>query len=123
MGGLGDMLDLLLIAMLAYVGGFAVYTAIKLNREFCLFDSRFLYPANCKPKDCKNPGGFILYIIPRLWVLGSLCLLLCVLTVLADFVKVPFLQNWFGRYVLPFAGFGVLLWYVVVNARTAKKFW
>ena len=123
MEGFGNLLDILLAAMLAGVGIFAIFTAIKLDREFYLFDSKFLYPANCSPKDCKDPGGFILHIVPRLWILGSLCLILFVLTVLADFVKAPFLQNWFGTYVLPFAGFAVLVWYVVVNARTAKKFW
>ena len=44
-------------------------------------------------------------------------------TVLAVFVKVSFLQNWFGISVLPFLGFVVLAWYVWVNARCAKKFW
>jgi len=121
--GLGLILDMMLAAMLAYIGGYSLISAIRLNREFRLFDSRILYPANCKPKDCKDPGAFILFILPRLWVLGGLCLALFVATVLANFVKVSFLQNWFGTYVLPFMGVAVLVWYITVNARCAKKFW
>lgn len=123
MQGFSDLLDYLLTAMLAGLGVYALYTAIRLYHQFTLFDNRILYPANCKPKDCRDPGAFILYIVPRLWILGGLCLILCVLTVLAVFVKVSFLQNWFGIYVLPFLGFVVLAWYVWVNARCAKKFW
>ena len=123
MSGFGDLLDMLLAAMLAFVGGYAVYTAIRLNLEFRLFENRMLYPANCKPKDCKDPGAVILFIVPRLWILGGLCLALFAVSVLANFVKLSFLQNRFATYVLPFAGVAVLGWYISVNARCAKKFW
>ena len=64
---------ILLAAMLAGVGIFAIFTAIKLDREFYLFDSKFLYPANCSPKDCKDPGGFICCGGRRIIFASSIC--------------------------------------------------
>ena len=109
--------------MMGWAGIYAVYTAIRLNRDYYLFPNRFLYPANCPPDACKDVIGFISFILPRLWILGILCLVLAVVLVLVNLVGVLRLPEWFSTYVLPFLGFIVFAWYITVNARTAKKFW
>ena len=76
MGGFEQMLNVMLVVMLGWAGVYAVYTAIRLNREYMLFPNRFLYPANCPPEACTDVTGFIAFQLPRLWILGILCLLL-----------------------------------------------
>ena len=118
------LLTVMLLAMLIWAGSYAIYTAIRLQREYTLFDNKFLYPANCKPGDCTDVVGFISYILPRLWILGLLCLAVAVIMALVNFTgALSFLPTWFVSYVLPFLGFCIFAWYIVVNARAAKKFW
>ena len=123
MGGFEQMLNVMLVVMLGWAGVYAVYTAIRLNREYMLFPNRFLYPANCPPEACTDVTGFIAFQLPRLWILGILCLLLAAMLGLSSLVKLLPLPDWCRTYVLPFSGFGVFAWYISVNARAAKKFW
>ncbi len=123
MGNFEQVLNIMLVGMLGWAGIYAVYTAIRLNREYYLFPNRFLYPANCPPDACKDVVGFISFILPRLWILGILCLVLAVGMALVNLAKLIPLPDWCRLYVLPFAGFFVFAWYISVNARSAKKFW
>ncbi len=123
MGNFEQVLNVMLVTMLGWAGVYAVYTAIKLNREYYLFPNRFLYPANCPPDACTDVTGFISFMLPRLWILGILCLGLAILMVLVDLVKLFDLPEWIKTYVLPVSGFLVFVWYISVNARSAKRFW
>lgn len=123
MGSYGQLLNLMLVVMVGWAGIYAIYTAIRLNREFYLFPNRFLYPANCPPDACQDVGGFISFMLPRLWLLGVLCLVVAVLMVVVNVIGVQGLPYWFSTYVLPFLGLAVFAWYISVNARAAKKFW
>ena len=123
MGSFEMILNLMMIGMVGWAGIYAVYTAIRLNREYCLFPNRFLYPANCPPDACQDVRGFISFMLPRLWILGLLCLAIAVLMGLSNLAHVLVLPDWLSTYVLPFAGFAVFAWYISVTARTAKRFW
>ena len=93
------LLTVMLLAMLIWAGSYAIYTAIRLQREYTLFDNKFLYPANCKPGDCTDVVGFISYILPRLWILGLLCLAVAVIMALVNFTgALSFLPTWFVSY-------------------------
>ncbi len=123
MGNFVLILNLMLVGMLGWAGIYAVYTAIKLNREYYLFPNRFLYPANCSPDACTDVTGFISFILPRLWILGILCLALAALMTVVDLMQIFVLPYWISTYLLPFSGFAVFAWYISVNARSAKRFW
>jgi hypothetical protein len=124
MQSINETLTILLLAMLIWAGGYAVYTAFRLSRERVLFDNKFLYPANCSPDGCKDANGFIAFILPRLWILGLVCLGLAAVTVLANYTTaLGFLPVWFVRYGIPVLGFAVFVWYITVNARSSKQFW
>lgn len=119
-----EALIIMFLAILIYSGFYALFTAFRLWRKYTLFDNKILYPANCSPGDCKDVGGFIAFMLPRLWILGLVCLALAAVMLLANKMTVlSFLPNWFVRFGIPALGIAVFVWYISVNARSAKRFW
>ena len=120
-GGMVDMMDMLLVVMLLGFGVVALYNVIRLRREQMLFASKILYPGDCKPEDCADPGGFIDYIIPRLTILSIAFILMGVLAILLLYVF-PLNVSWMelASVVLPVGG---LIWYVICQRKAAKLFW
>lgn len=119
-----ETLTIVLLAMLIWAGFYALYTAFRLRREYALFDNKILYPANCSPGDCRDVGSFIAFMLPRLWILGLVCPALASVMLLANKTTVlSFLPDWFVRFGFPILGFAVFVWYITVNARSAKRFW
>ena len=123
MNGMELFLNLAMTVMLGGAGIYAIYTAIRLQRDYELFENRILYPANCPRRDCKDVVGFIDFITPRLWVMGALCLILAVFMVLSKLAGLISLPEWADLYLLPLLGVGVFVWYISVNSRCAKKYW
>ena len=121
LGSMVDMMDLLLVVMLLGFGVVALYNVIRLHREQMLFPSKILYPGDCKPEDCADPGGFIDYITPRLAILSIAFILMGVLAILLLYVF-PLNITWMelASVVLPVGG---LVWYVICQRKAAKLFW
>ena len=46
-----NVLSALLLILLLGSGIYALYIAIRLKKTYTLFERKFLYPANCAPKD------------------------------------------------------------------------
>ena len=120
LGGMVDMMDLLLVVMLLGFGVVALYNVIRLHREQMLFASKILYPGDCKPEDCADPGGFIDYIVPRLTILSIAFILMGVVAILLLYVF-PLNIAWMelASVILPVGG---LIWYVVCQRKAAKLF-
>ena len=121
MSGMLDMFDVLMLVMLIGFGVYGLYSAIRLRREQLLFPNKFLYPGNCDPAACLDPGEFIDYIIPRALILGVALILLGGLLALSSFVL--HIDSWLidlGMIVMPVA---VIVWYCVVQRKAAKNFW
>ena len=120
-GGMVDMMDLLLVVMLLGFGVVALYNVIRLHREQMLFASKILYPGDCKPEDCADPGGFIDYIVPRLTILSIAFILMGVGAILLLYVF-PLNIAWMelASVILPVGG---LIWYVICQRKAAKLFW
>ncbi len=118
---LTDMMDLLMIVLLIGCGVYAMFSALKLRKLSYLFPNSFIYPGNCKPDDCTDAPGFIIYIFPRLMILGAGMLVFGILFLLATKV-LGMVTLWVNivSVVLPLALFG---WYIVVQRRAAKRFW
>ncbi|MGN1308133.1 MAG: hypothetical protein ACI4V3_10740 [Faecousia sp.] len=119
--GMVDMLDSLMLIMLFGFGIYGIYSAIRLRKEQLLFPNKFLYPGNCDPAACLDPGEFIDYIIPRALILGVALILLGGLLALNIFVL--HIDSWIidlGMIVMPVA---VIVWYCVVQRKAAKNFW
>lgn len=119
--GMIDMLDSLMLIMLFGFGIYGLYSAIRLRREQLLFPNKFLYPGNCDPAACLDPGEFIDYIIPRALILSVALILLGGLFALN--VLVLHIDSWIidlGMIVMPVA---VIIWYCVVQRKAAKNFW
>ena len=121
MDGLLNGMDLILLVMLFGFGIFALYTVIRLRREQMLFPSKILYPGDCPPEDCADPGGYIDFIIPRLALLSVAFLLMGIAMALAIYVF-KFSNTWteLATVVLPISG---LAWYIICQRRAAKLFW
>lgn len=121
MDGMLGAMDLLLLAMLFGFGIFALYTAIRLHREQMLFTSKILYPGDCAPEDCADPGGYIDFIVPRLLLLSVAFLLMGIAMALIIYVfKISNTWTELCTVVLPIAG---LIWYIVCQRKAAKLFW
>lgn len=119
--GMIDMLDTLMLIMLFGFGIYGLYSAIRLRKEQLLFPNKFLYPGNCDPAACLDPGEFIDYIIPRALILSVALILLGGLLALNSFVL--HIDSWIidlCMIVLPLA---VIVWYCIVQRKAAKNFW
>ena len=119
--GMIDMLDTLMLIILFGFGIYGLYSAIRLRREQLLFPNKFLYPGNCDPAACLDPGEFIDYIIPRALILSVALILLGGLLALNSFVL--HIDSWIidlCMIVLPLA---VIVWYCIVQRKAAKNFW
>lgn len=119
--GMVDMLDSLMLIMLFGFGIYGIYSAIRLRKEQLLFPNKFLYPGNCDPAACLDPGEFIDYITPRALILSVALILLGVLLALNSFVL--HIDSWIidlGMIVLPVA---VIVWYCLVQRKAAKNYW
>ena len=116
-----DMLDSLMLIMLFGFGIYGLYSAIRLRKEQLLFPNKFLYPGNCDPAACLDPGEFIDFIIPRALILSVALILLGGLLSLNSFVL--HIDSWLidlGMIVMPVA---VIVWYCFVQRKAAKNFW
>lgn len=121
MDGLLNGMDMILLVMLFGFGIFALYTAIRLRREQLLFPSKILYPGDCAPEDCADPGGYIDFITPRLILLSVAFLLMGIAMALVIYVfKLSNSWTELATVVLPIAG---LAWYIICQRKAAKLFW
>lgn len=120
--GMSRMLDLVLLAMLALVAIYSLYTAIRLKKEYMLFPNRFLYPSGCTPETCLDPWEYIDYIIPKLVVLGVVCLVLTVAYAVRIFVF-PHVNSVVIEIATVFLPFGILTWYAIIQNKVSKTFW
>jgi len=121
-GGIANMLPLLLLAMLLVSAVYGLYTVIRLRRTLMLFPNKFLYPANCTPENCVDENGFINFILPRLTILSVSSLLLS-LAFGAWIFLLPQLQHWSLDLAVLLLPCGVFFWYMFVQNKAAKEFW
>ena len=115
-------LELMLLALLFWSGGYGLYTVIKLRKTYMLFPNKFLYPGNCTMDTCVDEGGFIDYILPRLTILSIVMLLLGVFFVLVFFV-LPQWEGWWTDILSMFLPVGVFVWYMLIQRKAASLFW
>ena len=119
--GMVDMLDSLMLIMLFGFGIYGLYSAIRLRKEQLLFPNKFLYPGNCDPAACLDPGEFIDYITPRALSLSVALILLGVLLALNSFVL--HIDSWIIDLCMIVMPLAVIIWYCVVQRKAAKHFW
>ena len=115
---------LFISAMLVFTSVNILIAVIRMNKTYMLLPSRFLYPANCKPENCKDIAGFIAFITPRLIAYVILTLLIAVLFILFEmtdsFTGVPALL----KKIIPFILFlPLFVWYIVFINKAGKNFW
>ena len=83
---LTNILDWVMIVLLPAVALYLFYTVFRLRRDRVLFDNKLLYPGGCTKDDCRDPDGFIDYILPRLIIIGAAFLLCGAFTALVVFI-------------------------------------
>lgn len=117
-----DFLDVLMIVMIIGCGLYAIYTAIRVKREYMFFENKFLLPGNCKPEDCTDPEGFFDFIAPRMLFFG-ISLILC--GILDAFVVYMVRGHGIGwMYWLQMVPvMAVLVWFVLFQKKASKEFW
>ena len=119
-----SLMSFAVAAMLVWAGINVLSALRRLNRDYVLEPNRFLYPANCRPELCRDPGGFIAFITPRMAVFGAAALIVAALTVCNELLGLfaflsPGLAG--GVPLLLFAP--LFVWYIVFINKAAKRFW
>lgn len=119
-----NLLVLILAAMLAWVSVNVLISIVRLNRTYELNPSRFIYPANCRPEQCRDVVGFIRFVTPRFVIFGVLGLLLCVFFIVNEMTGLlSALPDWFSNGAALFLFVPLFVWYVVFINKAAKRYW
>lgn len=119
-----DLFGLILAVMLVWISVSILISIIKMNKTYVLEASRFIFPASCKPDDCKDVAGFIGFMTPRFVIFCILCLLFAVFLLLLELTTVfDWVPNWFNNGSALFLFLPVFIWYVIFINKAAKKFW
>lgn len=119
-----NLLVLVLAAMLAWVSVNVLISVVRLNRTCELNPSRFIYPANCRPEQCRDVVGFIRFVTPRFVIFGVLGLLLCVFFIVNEMTGLlSALPDWFSNGAALFLFVPLFVWYVVFINKAAKRYW
>lgn len=116
-----DTMDLLIVAMFVGFGLYCIYTFIRLKRECMLFDSKVLYPGNCRYQDCTDPVGFIEYIQYRILIFGILLTICGGISALNAYV-LSITSLWLSLLLVA-VPLAVLAWFVIIQRKAAKRFW
>lgn len=119
-----QMLSLAMALLLLWVGVNLLVNVVRLNKTYELTANRFLYPANCRPEDCKNVAGFIRFMTPRMIAFGVLCLLFAVFVTLQSMTALfSELPPWIGNGLPLLLFLPLFVWYVIFINKAAKRFW
>jgi hypothetical protein len=119
---LASTLELVLLALLFWSGGYGLITVIRLRKSYMLFPNKFLYPGNCTMDTCIDEGGFIDFILPRLTILSVIMLILGVFFFLVFFVFTQW-ESWLTNVLSMFLPVGVYVWYMLAQRKAAALFW
>ncbi len=118
-----NVLSLIAAALLIWTGIGILIAVKKLNDSYELAPNKFLYPANCKPSQCKDPVGFIAFITPRLILFAVLMLILSAFLILSVTTLLSWMPEWISQYGAYLLFFPLFIWYVVFINQAAKRFW
>lgn len=119
---MSGLLDALLLLMLGLVAIYGFYTVIRLKKTYMLFPNKFLYPTGCTAETCIDEGAYIDYIIPKLTILSTVCLVLTAAYAVRVFLF-PQVIHWAIDVATLTLPFGILLWYAIIQNKVAKTFW
>ena len=129
MDSFSTILDVLILATIFGSGGYALYTYIRLRREWRIFNSVFLTPSECPPDECQDTDAYLEYVQPRLLILSIACFaagLLFLPVALPNLSEIMNLGT-VGYNILlfgaPLTGFVALVWYMFCQGKAAKRFW
>ncbi len=117
----GNIFGVVLIAMLVAFGIYCIYAALRLHFKCELFPSKVIYPGNCTPDTCTDPDGYLRFTAPRLLGMGVILALAGIVKALNDYVFL-YKAGWvyYAELAVPILVFS---WYMVIQNRSAKKFW
>lgn len=119
-----NILVLILAAMLIWVSINVLLAIAKINRTYQLTPSRFIYPANNKPEDCKDVVGFISFMTPRLVGFSVMGLLIAAFILVNELTSLfAALPGWFTQGAVFFLFIPIFIWYVIFINKAARKFW
>lgn len=119
---MSSTLELVLLALLFWSGGYGLMTVIRLRKNYTLFPNKFLYPGNCSMETCIDEGGFIDYILPRLTILSVILLVLGVFFFLVFFLF-PQWESGLTDALSMLLPFGAFVWYMFIQRKAASLFW
>ena len=119
-----QILSLAMALLLLWMGVNLLLNVVRLNKTYELTANRLLYPANCRPEDCKNVAGFIRFMTPRITAFGVLCLLFAVFVAIQSMTELfSDLPIWLANGLPLLLFLPLFVWYVIFINKAAKRFW
>ena len=113
-------LDVWLFIIMSGCAIYCLYIWFTEHKNTKLPDNKLMYQPNCERRKCKDPAGYMKYIMPKVLILGILLVLIDVVIFVDSVLELNFAPLTIALMVLPIA---VLVWYVMVLRKGAKRFW
>lgn len=114
-----DEFFLIIDALVAFCGVFALTQWWKLKQAGKLVDCKLIYPSECSADNCRDPEGFYTYVQPRLLLFSVAALISGVLLLANDFLH--FLSD-LASMAVGVVFFAIIIWYGAVISRAYKRF-
>lgn len=116
---LDRMMDIMLVVMFFGVGVYTLVSYVAQRKASTLIDNKIICPGGCEMSRCKDPEGFLRFIMPKTLVLGL------GLIVLSAAIA---LQMMYGGSALITVLLTVLplvlfIWYVIAQRKAAGRYW
>lgn len=119
-----DILVLILAAMLVWISANSLIAVYRLNKTKEMKPNRYIYPATCKPEQCKDPHGFINYITPRMIGFGVISLFIAAFILVNGLTDIfAAMSNWVRNGASFILFIPLFIWYVIFINKAARSFW
>ena len=118
---LGNVINYMFLFVMFFIGGYGLYTVIRLKKEQALFPNRLMYPNYCRIVECVDPEGFMDYVRPRLTILSVIMLLFGAVFLLQQFV--PILDNIYLYTAAMAVPVIFYIWFTRCLKKAARLFW
>ncbi|MCQ2418761.1 MAG: hypothetical protein MJ085_03140 [Clostridia bacterium] len=117
--------SLLMLLLLVGSGIYSIYLWLRLRKEWCLTDNKFMLPGNCSAADCLDEDGFLEYIAPKiaLFGMGLVLLGLLYLPCIFNLFITSLLMLKIMSIAVPVLTLLLFVWFMFVQHKASKLFW
>ena len=120
MSEMSTTFDLIIFLSMLGVGVYTIVGYLKQRKSKEVLDHKIMCPGGSPASECKNPAGFIAYILPRAFIFGI------IITVFGAGLGYCYFRSITEKAILLICTFTpvvVLIWFAIVLNKARKLFW